>query len=318
VRPGLNCRGCPLGYRADELFIDEAYQARRADFDRIRALAEKGCLIGDPGQIRPIHQSDIRLYAADPCGPHVAAPLVLLNNGTALRLQMRHSRRLPQDTVEVIQPSFYPNLGFSALAATGQRRITGGIKGMTPLDTRLDAALKKGSLSMLMLPPKIVARFDQELINVTGALVERLLQRQFQFVDDDATGTLQAKHIGIVAVHRDEVAAIRQLVGPDVYVETAHRYQGLERKVIIVLHPLSGSDRVTVFNAEAGLSCVALSRHRIACILVGRDGIAGAIDRAVLEEERHLGSPDDPLYDGIRAHRTLMEQLERRGLILRP
>src|SRR5271156_4958439 len=91
-----------LGYCADELFIDEAYQARRADYDRIRALAAKACLIGDPGQIRPIYQSEIRLYAADPCGPHVAAPLVLLNNGTALRLQMSHSRRLPQDTIDII------------------------------------------------------------------------------------------------------------------------------------------------------------------------------------------------------------------------
>jgi hypothetical protein len=61
-----------LGYVADQLFIDEAYQARRADYDRIRALATKACLIGDPGQIRPIYKSDIRLYAADPCGPHVA------------------------------------------------------------------------------------------------------------------------------------------------------------------------------------------------------------------------------------------------------
>jgi hypothetical protein len=130
-----------LGYRADELFIDEAYQARRADYDRIRALADKAFLIGDPGQIRPIYQSDIRLYAADPCGPHVAAPRVLLNNGTALRLQMRHSRRLPQDTVDIIQPSFYPQLAFTALAGAGQRRITGGLKGMTPLDRVLDAAL---------------------------------------------------------------------------------------------------------------------------------------------------------------------------------
>ena len=105
-----------LGYVADQLFIDEAYQARRADYDRIRALATKACQIGDPGQIRPIYRSDIRSYAADACGPHVAAPLVLLNNGTAVPLQMQHSRRLLQDTIDVLQPSFYPTLPFSALA----------------------------------------------------------------------------------------------------------------------------------------------------------------------------------------------------------
>src|SRR5205085_2298599 len=117
-----------------------------------------------------------------------------------------------------IQPSFYPRLPFTALAAAGQRQITGGLKGITPLDKHLDAALKKGSLSMLTLPPKIVARFDHELIGMVVELIKRLLHRQFQFIDDDATGTLEAKDIGVVAIHRDEVTAIRQAVGPDVFV----------------------------------------------------------------------------------------------------
>jgi AAA domain len=307
-----------LGYLADQLFIDEAYQARRADYDRIRALARKACLIGDPGQIRPIYRSDIRLYAADPCGPHVAAPLVLLNNGTVVRLQMGHSRRLPQDTIDVVQPSFYPALPFAALAGPGQRAITGGLAGMTPPDCLLDRALVKGSLSMVALPSRIVPRFDSEVLDLVAGLVDRLVQRQFQFVDDADSGVLAEKDIGVVAFHRDEVTAIRRAVGPGVYVETANRFQGLERRVIVALHPMSGAERLTEFNGEAGRACVALSRHRIACLIVGRDGISEALDRAVLEDERHLGRPDDPLYDGMRAHRTLMEQLEARGLIERP
>jgi hypothetical protein len=307
-----------LGYRADQLFVDEAFQARRADYDRIRALAAKACLIGDPGQIRPIYQSDIRLYAADPCGPHVAAPTVLLNNGTALRLQIRHSRRLPQDTVDVVRPSFYPGLTFAALAKPGQRAITGGFSGAMPLDRLLDAALAKGSMSLLALPTKIVPHFDHELLAIAANLVGRLLQRRFQFVDDGETGTLDESDIGVVVSHRDQVAAVRQAVAPGVFVETANRFQGLERKVIVSLHPISGAERVSAFHVEAGRTCVALSRHRIACLVLGRDGVANAIDRAVLEEKRHLGCPDDSLYEGIRAHRALIEQLESRGLIVRP
>ena len=312
------CEIKDLGYVADRLIIDEAYQARRADYDRIRALATKACLIGDPGQIRPIYRSDIRLYAADPCGPHVAAPLVLLNNGTALSLQMRHSRRLPQDTIDVVQPSFSPSLPFGAVAGSGQRLITGGLPGMTPLDRLLDRSLAKGSLSMVGLPRRIVPQFDIELLDVVTELVNRLVRRQFQFVDDEDSGVLAEEDIGVVVFHRDEVTAIRRAVGPGVYVETANRFQGLERRVIVALHPISGAERVTEFNCEAGRACVALSRHRIACVIVGRDGISEALDRAVLEDERHLGRPDDPLFDGMRAHRTLMEQLEARALIERP
>jgi len=149
-------------------------------------------------------------------------------------------------------------------------------------------------------------------------LVNRLVHRQFQFVDDEDSGVLAEEDIGVVVFHRDEVTAIRRAVGPGVYVETANRFQGLERRVIVALHPISGAERVTEFNCEAGRACVALSRHRIACVIVGRDGISEALDRAVLEDERHLGRPDDPLFDGMRAHRTLMEQLEARALIERP
>jgi hypothetical protein len=102
-----------------------------------------------------------------------------------------------------------------------------------------------------------------------------------------------------------------------VYVETANRFQGLERRVIIALQPLSGAPRVTDFNAEAGRACVALSRHRIACLLVARDGILDVLDRAVPDYDRYLERPDDPLYDGLRAHRTILELLEGRNLIVR-
>lgn len=312
------CEITDLGYAADQLFIDEAYQVRRADYDRIRALATKACSIGDPGQIRPIYQSDIRLYAADAGGPHVAAPLVLLNNGTAVPLQMRHSRRLPQDTIDVVQPSFYPALPFSASAGQGQRLITGGLQGMMPIDRVLDRALSKGSLSMVAFPPRIVPRFDREVLDLVVGLVHRLVQRQFRFIDDAVSGVLSEEDIGVVVFRRAEVAAVRRAVGAGVYVETADRFQGRERRVIVALHPLSGAERVTEFNLESGRACVALSRHRIACLIVGRDGISDALDRAVLEDERHLGRPDDPLFDGMRAHRTLMEQLEARTLIARP
>ena len=243
-----------LGYIADQLFMDEGYQARRADYDRIRALAQNACLIGDPGQISPIHQAGIRLYAHDDCGPHVAAPAVLLKERTALHLQMQQSWRLPQDTVNVVQPSFYPGLFFTAVALPGQRAITGSLRGTTPLDHYLDAALRLGSLSMLALTPKIVPRFDREVINTVIALVNRILVRRVQYCDDQVAGLLSERDVGVVAFHRDEVTAIRQGVPADVYVETANRFQGLERRVVIALHPMSGVERIT--DSGGARACV--------------------------------------------------------------
>jgi hypothetical protein len=69
-------------------------------------------LIGDPGQIRPIVKTPIRHFAADPNGPHVAAPLGLVAANAARSFELPLSRRLPQDTVDVVQPPFYPNFSF--------------------------------------------------------------------------------------------------------------------------------------------------------------------------------------------------------------
>ena len=87
--------------------------------------------------------------------------------------------------------------------------------------------------------------------------------------------------------------------------------------MIVALHPMSGAMRLTEFRAEAGRACVALSRHRVACIMVGRDGILDLLDRAVPEDECFLGRPDDPVFEGLRAHRTLMERLEQRNAVIR-
>jgi hypothetical protein len=306
-----------LGFLADQLLVDEAYQVRRADFDRVRALARKACLIGDPGQISPIHQADIRLYAGDDRGPHVAAPVVLLKERIALHLQIQQSRRLPQDTVDIVQPSFYPDHRFTAAVRPAERAITGMLRGTTPLDRPIETALGAGSLSMLALPPKVVPRFDPEVIDTVAMVVNRILARQVQYRDGDREGPVTERDIGVVAFHRDEVVAIRQGVPDGVYVETANRFQGLERRVVIALHPMSGAERITDFRIAPGRACVALSRHRVACIMIGRGGILDVLDRAVLEDERHLGSPDDPVYAGLRAHRTLIGLLEQRSAILR-
>jgi hypothetical protein len=137
----------------------------------------------------------------------------------------------------------------------------------------------------------------------------------------DCAQYLTPNHIGVVVFHREQVTAVRKALGRQlrgVHVETANRFQGLERKVIIALHPLSGKVRPTEFAAEAGRMCVAISRHRAACIMVSRDGIREVLDRLVPDDGRFLGQIGDSFFDGWRAHSILCTALESRNAIVRP
>jgi AAA domain-containing protein len=119
---------------------------------------------------------------------------------------------------------------------------------------------------------------------------------------------------------REQVGALKKALGPaphDVHVETANRFQGLERKVILALHPLSGQRRPTDFSAAAGRMCVAVSRHRVACIMISRDGIRETLDRLVPDDSRYLGQIGDPFFNGWQAHATLARALEERDAIIR-
>jgi hypothetical protein len=50
---------------------------------------------------------------------------------------------------------------------------------------------------------------------------------------------------------------------------------------------------------------VAVSRHRVACIMIGRGGIRETLDRLVPDNGRYLGQIRDPYFAGWQAHSTL-------------
>jgi hypothetical protein len=310
-----------LQLESDYLYIDEAFQVRKSEYERIRCLASQAMLIGDPGQIRPIVKTPVRHFAADPNGPHTAAPKGLLAASTARRFALPLSRRLPQDTVELVQPAFYPKLPFQGSAMAGQRRLEPGVAGSNAIDALLDRCLVAGSLSMIALPFELRPPVDPEIIGLTVQIIKRLLHRRYHVVDDDGEQDLLPTHVGVVAFHREQVTALRKALGlalQGVHVETANRFQGLERKVIIALHPLSGKHRATEFALEAGRTSVTISRHRVTCIIIGRDGIDHLLDGVPPDEGRFLGQLDDPFFEGWQAHSKLWTALEARNAIIRP
>lgn len=96
----------------DLLVCDEAYQVTYEDFMPLAHLARQYLLVGDPGQLAPpLDGVDLRRFNAAAHKVHWAAPTELLRqHPTIPRVQLPVSRRLPRDTVEIVQPCFYPNM----------------------------------------------------------------------------------------------------------------------------------------------------------------------------------------------------------------
>jgi len=303
----------PSAPHADILMIDEAYQLKYSSFMMIRELAPRSLTIGDPGQIDPIVQVSVRHWADNKEGPHLPAPQVILARNEARHFQLPLSWRLPSDSADIIRSAFYPNMNFTGLVTPGMRNLNLRIAGITQVDCILDTALRYGSMAAVTLPSRVTAPADLELITLLVEFVNRVLSRDPVVIEGSIVTKLQPSDIGIVVSRREQVTAVGQALGTlanQILVETANRFQGLERKVIFGIHPLSGVPCLNNFNLNPGRMCVTMSRHQVMCILLTRAGLGNALAGYIPNDDRFLGQVDDPSFVGWRAHQSLWKRLE--------
>lgn len=302
---------------ADPMFdvqvVDEAFQLPDYKYHLISNLAPRHVLIGDPGQIDPFVSCEIERWRCDPSGPQVSCPAALVKrHPDVLQLALPVSRRLNEDTVSLIQPAFYPDMPFRAMSR--DRSVAFQVAGIMPFDAALDGVATGASIVMVELPPQITGEADLELAEELVASILRLLRRGPRMSDDGRVRDVTPADIGVVCAHVSQVNAVRQRLGTglsDVFVETANRFQGIERPFMFVHHPLSGRSDATAFHLDAGRLCVMLSRHRIGCWIFGRQGITEQLIRFAPAGDRALGIDEDPEYRGWRAHLTLLAALSR-------
>lgn len=79
----------------------------------------------------------------------------------------------------------------------------------------------------------------------------------------------------MICAHRSQVGMVTEALGRDLarlHVATADRMQGLQYRVALMYHPLSGRLEADAFHILAGRICVMLTRHKIACVVVDREG----------------------------------------------
>lgn len=305
----------------DLQLVDEAFQLHDYRFQQIAGLARRFVLIGDPGQIAPVVTCEIERWKSDPSGPHVACPRALSRRYSSIpRLTLPVSRRLVPDTVQLIQPAFYPDLLFQALSNDGDRGLVLRAAGTTPPDRALNLAAGGASIVLAELPERITGELDEEAAELTVAMIQRLFSRGAWVQDDGQQQDIQPAMIGVVCAHVSQVNAVRERLPSalsDVLVETADRFQGLQRGLMFVHHPLSGRADASEFHLDAGRLCVMLSRHRIACWIVARAGIEGQLRRYAPSGDRILGVDEDVEYEGWRAQTYILDALRRRGRIVR-
>ncbi|GAA2515417.1 AAA family ATPase [Pilimelia columellifera] len=293
--------------------VDEAYQMRSDALLRVAARFERALFVGDPGQLDPFSTVETGRWSGLTWDPMQSAVAVLLRHNPDLPVhRLPVSWRLPPSAADLVAAAFYPDAPFAAGSAPDDRRLHLGVSAADPFDAVLDQAAATG-WGYHELPARHTPRTDAEAVAVCAALVTRLVDRQAVASCEREPGgaPVTPGRIAVGVAHRDQAAAVRAALPArldGVAVDTANRLQGREFDVTVVLHPLSGRRDATAFHLEAGRLCVLTSRHRQACLVVARAGIAELLDAHPTQASVPLDLPVR-FPDGWEAHHALLARL---------
>ncbi len=315
----------------DALFIDEAWQMTWADFLALRDISDRYIMIGDPGQIPPTVTIEVDRWEVSPVAPHLPAPDIVIENpdlrAIATVLEMDTCRRLPADSVQLVN-NFY-DFFFGSFAEPGERFLRPTLP--TSPDNRIDEALGnlEESSTIIYTHPTgengVPLETDTEIAAVVADIVQRILDLACEVStnseEKETPRRVTPSDIGIVATHNLMNAAIEhalpsELLGTGgIRVTTPERWQGLERAVMIAVHPLSSVQIPSAFDLETGRLCVMASRHQAACIFVTRDHVGNTLNTHLPPADQALGR-NDIVGKGHAQHIAFWNYHERRNLIV--
>lgn len=303
----------------DVMICDEAYQLPEVLFSQIANLAARYVMVGDPGQLDPILDCDTTHWATDASGPQRSAPDALLarRGDQITRAQLPVSMRLPADSAPLVQRAFYPELEFTSWDPPGARGLTQrAATGHALTDALLSLTRRGVTLGHVRFGGEHVGSRDAQMASAIAETAAALVDGAIRVRDYDGTRALTPGDVGVVVAHRAQVQDVVSALGPRLssalLVETADRFQGLERKVILAWHPLSGAAQLDTFHLDPGRLCVMLSRHRVACWVFGRPGIASMLASHSCDEPRVLGDRQHAEWRGLQAHRRVMSAIDHR------
>lgn len=300
--------------------MDESYQADASRYYAVGDLARAHLLVGDAGQIDPFSTVTAgRQWRGLPEDPlQTAVGILLANHPSTPRLRFPITWRLDRRAAEVARVFYPPEHVFGAAIADGARELVLERRRRigphdTIVDEVLDLAVDSG-WAHLELPATEVLVSDPQTVEVIGALVSRLVSRapMVRCEREPEWKPLAQARVAVGVSHNDQKDMVRARLDAlglsDVVVGTANKLQGLEFDVTVCWHPLAGQLEADEFHVDSGRLCVLTTRHRHACVVVGRAG-----DRELVE-----GLPpstpawpglDDAVLSGWDVHRAFFDAL---------
>ncbi|MGI5468902.1 AAA domain-containing protein [Streptomyces sp. CA-132043] len=304
--------------------VDEAYQMRSDALLTVAGLFERALFVGDPGQLDPFSVVGADQWAGLSYDPSASAVSTLLAHNPDLpQHRLPVSWRLPASAAPLVSHAFYPYTPFRSGTDHGDRRLTPGVPSDgSAVDRVVDEAAETG-WGLLELPARRTPRTDPEAVHAVALVVRRLLDRGGATVSERGPdpAPLTADRLAVGTAHRDQASAVRAALAglgvTGVTVDTANRLQGREFDVTVVLHPLSGRPDATAFHLETGRLCVLASRHRHACIVVCREGVAQLLDEHPSTEPVQLGVTVK-FPDGWEANHAVLAHLAEHRVPWRP
>jgi hypothetical protein len=307
-------------HRFDAGVVDEGYQMQSAKLLRIADLFPTLDFLGDPGQLDPFSTVDDSRWRGLPTNPVLnAVDALIAHHGDDVAVRaLPVTRRLPVSAAEVIREVFYPDLQFGPGSDKGDRELKLAARSLRSLKAaQVWKTVTATGWAYLELPHRLVVQPDGEIVLAIADLVEGLFESKPSIRDEKNGGKtipLVQPRLAVGVAHRNQSAAVRielQRRGLNgVIVDTANRLQGREFDVVVVWHPLAGRSDASAFHLDAGRAAVLTTRHRHACVVVGRAGAAQLLEDHAPPSEYELGVTRQVEFDGWEAHARLLEHLD--------
>lgn len=313
----------------DLFAVDEAWQMKWADMMRCSAVSDKYLLIGDPGQIPPVTSVDVARWGTSSRPPHKAVPDVVLEQflSEAMVGSLPSVRRLPMASVRYVKP-FY-DFPFEAFSEPSDRRLVRQ-RVLKDEPNQLTAPYLKVLEKLFDFEPVLVTiptpidgpplATDDGLAQCIRDVISNLLESDLHFALDSQSPLrpLTQQDIGVTSSHRAMNGLIRKTLGAEltsVRIDTPERWQGLEKPLMLAVHPLSGAQEPSDFDLGTGRLCVMASRHQLGLILFTRDHVRETLANTVTNAAQAPGQPDEA-GRGKQAHVALLNMLADRDRVI--
>lgn len=308
----------------DALIIDESFQANAGRYFAIGDIAPRHLTVGDSGQIKPFTilpaGQQWKGLAEDPL--QTAVSVLRINHPATPTHQFPITRRLDGRAVAIARHFYAADHEFGAAVADGVRQMTlGPAKAVSARDKALDQGLDLAAHSgwaYLELPAYQTLVADPDTARLIADLLVRLRSRGAKLLCErhpNGVG-LVAERVAVAVSHNDQKSMVRAMLDhaglAGVVVNTANKLQGLEFDFVVGWHPMAGLDEPDEFHLESGRMCVMCTRHRHACVIVGRAGDRQLVQGLPPSTPAWPGADveDDEVLRGWQVHRDVFAALQ--------